>query len=61
MENPCGFAATFIHNRTIARHCSQKLWRKDRHYVIKMSVNGAPTPCGHASWKKQGLSGDIKP
>jgi len=61
MENPDGFAATFIHNRTIACLSIQKWLQQHRYYVQKMSVDGVSTTSGLASWKMQGLCGDIKP
>jgi len=61
MENPDGFAATFTHNRTIARLSGQKWFRQHRCYVLKMSVNRASMTLGLASLKIQVLCGDIKP
>jgi len=61
MENPDGFAATFIHNRTIDSRSIQKWWQQHRYYVLKMSVNGMSMTFGPASWKMQALCGDIKP
>jgi len=61
MENPDGFAATFTHNRTMARLSSQIWSRKHRYYVLKMSVNGASTTLGIASRKMQVLCSDNEP
>jgi len=56
-----GCAATLMHNRTIGHLSRQNLLRQHCFYVLKMSVNGVSTPFGHAFWKINWLSGDIKP
>jgi len=61
MENPDCFAATFIHNRTIACLSIKKMLRQHPYYVLTMSVNGALTTSSLASLKMQGLCGDITP
>jgi len=60
MENPDGFTATFIHNRIIARLSIQKWLRQHHYYVLEMSIKRASTTSGLASWKMQGLCGNIK-
>jgi len=61
MENPDGFAATFIHHRTIACISGQKWLPEHHYYVLMISINGASKTSGHALWKMQGLCGNIKP
>jgi len=50
-----------MHNRTIGRLSRLNLLRQHCFYVLKMSVNGASTTFGHASWKINWLSSEIKP
>jgi len=54
-----GSAATLTENRTIGRLSWQKSFQQHRHYALKMSVNGASTTFGHASWKMRWQCGDI--
>jgi len=61
MENADDFTATLIYNQTIARLSIQKWLQQHRYYILKMSVNGGSLASGDASWKMQGLCGDIKP
>jgi len=56
---PVGCAVTVSHNRTIG-HLSIEQWCWQHFYcVLKMSVNRASTTFGLASWKMQGLCGNI--
>jgi len=50
-----------IHNQNIGLLARQKILSEHRYYVLKMIVNGASTTFGHASWKIQWLSGNLKP
>jgi len=61
MENPEGCVMILRHNRTIGRLSKQNLLRQHYFHVLKMSVNGASTTFGHAFWKINWLSGDMKP
>jgi len=56
-----GCVATLNYHRTVGRLSTQKWLQQHRYYVLKMSVNGASTTSGIASWKRQGMCGDIDP
>jgi len=58
---PVGCAVTVRHNQTIGRLSIEQWWWQHFYYVLKMSVNGASTTFGLASWKLHGLYGDVTP
>jgi len=61
MEYPEGCRATLSDNWTTGCLSRQKWLWEHRYYVLKMSINGASTTFGPASWKIQWYCGDIYP
>jgi hypothetical protein len=61
MKHPVGCAVTVSHNQTIGPLSMEQWWWQHFYYVLKMSVNRASTTFGLASWKMNGLCGDVTP
>jgi hypothetical protein len=61
IKHPVGCAVTVSHNPIIGRLLMEPWWWHHLYYVLKMSFNRASTTLGLASWKTDGLCGNITP